>query len=399
MPKDYSPFTPGQPVPLEFFVGRLAQVERLERKVAAAVQGRVQLAFVSGERGIGKSSLASFVRFIAERDDQILGLHTFLGGVTSLEEMVRRVFERLLKESVDGHWFEKIRDFFGKHIRQVGLFDVSVEFRAPGEELQQLVRNFAPSLRGLMNRIQDETRGLLIILDDINGLATSEEFANWIKSLVDEIATSGESFPACITLVGLEQRRQSLLALNPSLARYFDLIDIPQWETKETRDFFTNAFGKADVAIETKALDLLVGYTGGLPVLGHEIGDAVFQADKDNVIDEQDASNGIVAAADIVGRKHLEPQVLNAIRSPRYRAILRTLDRQPDIEFSRGELLAFLNNDEAKVLDNFLTRMKGLGIIQPNPEALRGGYQFTNLLHSLYFSLEAKRAKEETDGL
>lgn len=93
MPKDYSPFTPGLPVPVEFFVGRLAEVNRLTEKVASAGVGRLQVAFLSGERGIGKSSLASFVRVIAERDHGALGLHTFLGGVATLEEMARRVFD------------------------------------------------------------------------------------------------------------------------------------------------------------------------------------------------------------------------------------------------------------------------------------------------------------------
>lgn len=101
MPKDTSsPFAPGLPVPVEFFVERLAEIERLKKKMARAESGRLEVAFLIGERGIGKSSLASFVRFLAEREYQMIGLHTFLGGVTSLEEMARRVFDRLLKESV-----------------------------------------------------------------------------------------------------------------------------------------------------------------------------------------------------------------------------------------------------------------------------------------------------------
>jgi hypothetical protein len=41
VPKDHRPFTPGQPVPLAFFVGRLAEVEPRKTKVAAgAATGR-----------------------------------------------------------------------------------------------------------------------------------------------------------------------------------------------------------------------------------------------------------------------------------------------------------------------------------------------------------------------
>ena len=226
MPKDTtSPFTPGFPVPVEFFVGRLAEIELLRKKVASAQGGRLQVAFLIEERGIGKSSLASFARFLAEREHQMIGLHTFLGGVISLEEMVRRVFDRLLKESVGTSWHEKVRKFFGNHIREVGLFGISIEFGAPAQDLRRMVHDFAPALRNLIDRVKDEKRGIFLVLDDINGLAASSDFANWLKSLVDEITTSQRPLPLCLLLVGLEERRQALIGLQPSLARVFDLVE------------------------------------------------------------------------------------------------------------------------------------------------------------------------------
>jgi len=401
MPKDYSPFTPGQPVPLEFFVGRLRQVEQLKKKVAAAAAtGRLQVAFLTGERGIGKSSLASFVRFIAERDHEVLGIHTFLGGVSTLEEMIRRIFDRLLKETAGKGWFQKIKGFFGDHIREVGLFDVSVEFRAPDEGLRRLLHDFAPAIRNLMKRLEGEKRGLFIALDDINGLASSSDFANWVKSLVDEIATSNERLPLCLAFVGLEERRQSLIGLNPSLARIFDIVDICAWDKKETLTFYRKTFEGVGVEVEQEALQFLVRYAGGLPVLAHEIGDAVFKADQDNKISFEDAGDGVWNAADVVGRKYLEPQVFQAIRSERYRGILRKLGEElggADTHFKRSDLITKLTDREKKVLDNFLTKMKQLGVIRVDPQGERGGYCFQNLLHSLYFLLEALGAKRDKD--
>ena len=46
---------------------------------------------VSG--GIGKSSLAHFVRVLAEHESKTVGCHVFLGGVHELEEMLRRTFD------------------------------------------------------------------------------------------------------------------------------------------------------------------------------------------------------------------------------------------------------------------------------------------------------------------
>lgn len=394
MPKDYSPFTPGQPVSREFFVGRLAEIQSLSSRVGAATTGKLHVAFLSGERGIGKSSLASFVKFLTERDHQVLGLHTFLGGVTSLPEMVRRVFDRLLKESEGTSWHQKLRDFFGDHIRQVGLFGVSLQFGAPERDLQRLVHDFAPSLRHLTERLREEKRGIFLILDDINGLATSADFANWLKSLVDEIATWKEPLPLCLLAVGLEERRQSLVGLQPSLARVFDLVEIRAWSEEETRSFYGHAFAAVGMKVEDGALNTLVRYTGGLPVLAHEIGDAVFKVDQDMVVDNQDALAGIMDAADIIGRKHLEPQVFQVLRSARYRTILRKLAQEPfGAAFQRAEVLRRLSDDEARVFDNFLRRMSRLGVVSRDLERGAGAYRFANLLHYLYFWLEAERAR------
>ncbi|MBI3951047.1 MAG: ATP-binding protein [Acidobacteria bacterium] len=396
MPKETSsPFTPGFPVPVEFFVGRIPEVTHLRNKLISAQSGRLQVEFLIGERGIGKSSLASFVRILAEREHHMIGLHTFLGGVTSLEEMVRRVFDRLLKESVGTVWHEKVKKFFGNRIREVGLFGISVEFEAPAQDLRRMVHDFAPALRNLVDRVKDEKSGIFLVLDDINGLASSPDFANWLKSLVDEIATSQKPLPLYLLLVGLEERRQSLIELQPSLARIFDLVEIRAWSEEETRTFYQNAFPRIGMKVEEPALDLLTRFAGGLPVLAHEIGDAAFNLDTDGRIDEVDAANAVVVAADIVGRKHLEPQVFNAIRSPRYRSILRKLAKGPfGVGFERGEALKRLAREEVQVFDNFLRRMSQLGVVCRDPERGAGAYRFTNLLHYLYFQMEAERARE-----
>ena len=41
--------------------------------------------------------------------------------------------------------------------------------------------------------------------------------------------------------------------------------------------------------VKTDALKLIVQYSSGLPLLMHEIGDAVFWSYQDGIIDEEDA--------------------------------------------------------------------------------------------------------------
>ena len=137
-------------------------------------------------------------------------------------------------------------------------------------------------------------------------------------------------------------------------------------------------------------LRFLVRYTGGLPVLAHEIGDAVWHTARAQTIAQDEIVTGVVRAAEIIGRKLLEPQIFRAIQSDRYRAILRKMADEPlRMRFQRGELAARLTQEERQVLDNFLRRMKTLGALHADPE-VRGGYRFPNRLHALYYWMESQ---------
>lgn len=392
MSPESSPFRPGQPVPTEFFVGRRAEIERLYGMVKASGKGMFKIGFVSGERGIGKSSLAHFVRVLAEHESTAAGCHVFLGGVYELEEMLRRTFDRLLKDSVDKPWHDSIKEFFGDRIQKVGMFGVTLELKLRGADVSTLASDFVPTTVRLLERLKDRNGTLLLILDDMNGLATSEVFANWLKSLVDEIATSRQKVRLCVLFVGLEERRRELVENQPSLARVFELIDIAPWSNDEVVEFFRTAFASAKATIADAGLRTLAQFAGGLPVLAHEIGDAVWRTARSRRIDSEEITNGLMLAADVIGRKLLEPQIFQAIRSERYRSILRKAAAHFDMRFQRAELMSHLTAAEKKVMDNFLRRMRELGALETS-EGTRGEYRFPNMLHALYFNMEALRAK------
>ena len=137
-----------------------------------------------------------------------------------------------------------------------------------------------------------------MILDDINGLSTSTDFANWLKSTVDEITTSSQTIPLCILVVGLEERRRELINGQPSLARVFELIDISPWSDDEAAEFYQRTFQSANAKIAEPELSSLVRFTGGLPVLAHEIGDAVWRTAQSPNINAKEVSQGISIAKD-----------------------------------------------------------------------------------------------------
>lgn len=387
---DRNPFTPGSPVPPDLFVGRSQQLQEVTRYIDQAAGGRLQNVFLSGDRGIGKSSFAAYLRQIAIARNNMVGVHTHLGGVTSLEDLVRHVLDGVLRETREQDWFERISDLFGDRIQQVGLFGVSVKFDPPREELTGLARNFPDALGNLVAGISEKKSGLLLVLDDINGLADTPDFAHWYKSFADSVATSFPSFPVLVLVVGTADKRDALAAAQPSLMRVFRPVDIPRLTDGEVTDFFVKAFGEAGMEIKEDALEGLVLHASGLPILMQEIGDSVFWSASDTVIREEDARDGLIMAAQSVGTKYLDPVFYQTVRSARYRSIVRKIAGESIVpQFTRKEVRSRLDEDELKVFDNLLKRLGKLGIVERDVDEGPGAYRFVNALYPVYMYMES----------
>jgi hypothetical protein len=388
--KEPSPFMPGSPVPTDLFVGRIKQIEEIMQYVKRAASGRHENVFLSGERGIGKSSLASFVRSLASTKENFLTVHVFLGGVSTLEELVRKIFEEILKETNTQSFFSKIKDSFGNYISEIGLFGVSISFNPRKEDLTYIVRNFPEALRHLLDKIGEEKRGIFIVLDDINGISKIPDFAHWYKSFADNVATHYSLYPVLMMPIGLPDIRDDLSTMQPSLMRVFRIVEIDRLSDEDVESFFTEAFARVGTKVLSEGMSMIVKYSSGLPILMHEIGDAVYLLDIDSTINETDAIFGIMNAAEQIGRKYLDPKVYRAIRSDRYRSILRKLGGT-GFHFKKHEMERKLSENEKKVFHNFLRRMIYLGILFPDREGGRGSYRYVNNIYPVYIRMESQR--------
>ena len=90
-------------------------------------QQRLTVGFISGERGIGKSSLANFVLRLSDEECNTTGCHVLLGSVRELNEMVGKILEQLIKESSNKPWHQQLKDFVGNKVQKVGLFGITLE--------------------------------------------------------------------------------------------------------------------------------------------------------------------------------------------------------------------------------------------------------------------------------
>lgn len=291
-----SPFQPGQPVSPEKFKGREEIINEIIRYFPAVILGNPEHFFIMGQRGLGKSSLAKIILKHAKEDYSMVGVHVMNDGVHSVDELVTQIIEVILNEIKSEKWAQKILDFFKNNIEEVGVGEISIKFRPSSDELKSIKDHFPFYLTDLARNFGDN-KGICIVIDDINGLSDTPEFANWYKSFADTFATSYvDESPIALVLTGYDETFSKLNYSNPSFGRIFHKHKLGTLSNDEVFEFYEDVFDSVEMTYDNDALKVMTKYSYGKPLVMQEIGDASYWEDNDNYISSDDALNGILKA-------------------------------------------------------------------------------------------------------
>ncbi|MBI1784500.1 ATP-binding protein [Candidatus Sumerlaeota bacterium] len=401
--KGKSPFYPGQPVPIELFAGRENQLKRIvDRGVQQVAAGKPVAIFVQGEYGIGKSSFAGFVRSLAEARYHLHGIYASLGGARNLEDVAQVVLNGTVRSGTyNPKSAESMRDWFSKYVDKLDLFGFSINMAALRRETPDLTSHtgMIEFLSKAYERLKPEgIKGIFLILDEINGITANPEFAHFIKGLVESNAMSPHPLPLLLMLCGVEEKRREMIHRHEPVDRIFDVIEIEPMNEDEMSFFFKSAFESVGMTVKPKALQILTRYSAGFPKIMHLVGDMAFWQDNDGSIDEDDALNAVLNAADEVGRKYVDQQVYKALRSPDYLSILTKIGNlgPSSLAFANKDVASRLTESERKKFNNFLQKMKQLKVLRSGD--IQGEYTFNMRMVQLYIWLQSSRKKGKREG-
>jgi hypothetical protein len=390
MDKGQSPFYPTQPVPVELFVGRQDQLDRIiQRGVGQVERGKPIAIFVQGEYGIGKSSIARYVQFLAAEKHSLLPIYVSLSPSQTPEDLAARVVEGAMHSGqIHPSRGDKIKTWLARYIGKQELFGFSVNLEALRSDASKIA-----SVHGLLDFLGQAleksagANGVFLVLDEINGLANQPWFAQMIKSLVDTNALAVKPLPLLLMMCGTEEKRRRMIENHQPVERIFDVIDIEPLSEDETREFFHRAFEQAGTKVTDEGMHVLTLYSAGFPKVMHLIGDWAYWTDQDLVIDEQDAIVAVGNATEDFGRKYVDQQVVAALKSQDYRSILSKITS--DLRFLKQDVEQGLDDSERKKFNNFLQKMKALNVLRSG--TVKGEYIFNMSLVRLYLFLQ--RAK------
>ncbi|WP_407381787.1 AAA family ATPase [Methanobrevibacter sp.] len=391
-----SPFQPGIPVSPDKFRGRQETIKKILRYVNPAINGKTQHFFLTGKRRMGKTSVADFVKDFVGYKKNMIGVYVSNKGNNSIEILTTWIIEALINELPQKSGVERLKDWFGDHIESIEIKGTKIKFKVDDELTRSFKDYFQDYINEIYDEIKEETEGILIIIDDINGLSDSREFADWYKKLADTLAVNNNySLPVYFLLAGYPEKFNALVAYEESFGSIFHHDFIDCLSDDEVIDFFKDTFNQVGMEISKDALETMVAFSSGLPLMMQQIGESVFWACENSMITNENAIQGVINASYEIGSKQIRP-ILNQLKSENYEQILQFLVENKMQTFKRSDVKDSMEITD-NVLSKFLSKMVELGILESTGHKNSGTYEFSNNLYYTYFwikSFEKSQSEE-----
>ena len=221
-----SPFEPGKPVSPHKFKGRIKDCKKIIRNIPKVIHtGIPQHFFITGKRGMGKTSFAKYVSRVAEDNFNMIPIHLNNGGGTTVDELIQKLLEALFDEFDKNYIGKNLVNLFIDNISEVKFAGTGFSLKNEKKLIQDVKDNFAKFLIKTCENLP-EGYGIFILIDDINGLSDNIEFTNWYKGFFETIYFNEEYVPAVFTLISYPKEFDNLCEINESFSRMFQLIEI-----------------------------------------------------------------------------------------------------------------------------------------------------------------------------
>ncbi len=379
-----SPFQPGKPVSPDYFKGRTKIIKKILRYLNKAEKCDVQHYFITGKKGMGKTSLAKYVQDFVK--DRMIGVYISNKGNHSLENLVKQILEELINYAPKDSVKSKIKNIFGNYVESIEIKGTKLNFKLDEYASKDIVDNFLYYLNKTYEELETK-EGIFLIIDDINGLSESNEFVNWYKRFADSIEMRDYHIPLYVLLAGYPEKFNILVNQDESFARIFHYDNIDYLNSNEINEFFQDTFNSVGITCDEESLKYMVSFSEGIPLMMQEIGDSVYWEVEGNIVNKEYAIKGIIEAGRLIGKRQIKPVMDKSIRSENYESILMKLAENSVDSFKRSDFENFLSTSEKKVFAKVLQRATELNILESVGRDKSGRYKFSNRLYLVYFMI------------
>lgn len=401
----YNPFIPDSIADPSMFAGRVSEIEKVKRSLFQAKHGNPAHLLLTGERGIGKSSLMNYVYLmargkvpVAEEAFNFLTVSTDLSGVECKADVIEVILRELRSalNSIDAlrNKAKKAWDFLSRWEALGVSYNAPVTDASTDSALDDLVSvlNDIASTRGC--------DGVAVLMDEADSPPASADLGSLLKIITERLARR-ECRKVNFTIAGQLSIVDKLRESHESSLRIFTMLDLQPLTNLEQREVVLRGMRLANeknlqtTNIEDRAVERLAELSEGYPHFIQQYSYSAFEADVDDLITVKDVEEGAYSengAIWSIGKKYFDSLYFSKISSDQYRKVLRFMVSFGDSWVSRKQILDSSEVDETTA-NNALQALKQREIIVSD-SSRRGYYKLPTQSFAVWISTVAEAPGE-----
>jgi hypothetical protein len=374
----------------------------LRHQLSQTRGGRPMHFLVTGERGIGKSSLLNHVRTLAcDASDGLpfLVINAELSPGTTTHGLLQKIEYELRQELAKSEKTRTAITGVWEFVQRVEAAGVKISTAANRDEL--VLEEFSDWLahtairltsQADRSRLDSQFCGIVILLDEADKGGQASLGAT-LKLLTERLQRRA-CHHVMFGLAGLPELSAVIAASHPSALRIFEELRLDRLEDAEVIEVIDACMDRANsenarpTTITLGARDTLINLSEGYPHFIQQFGFSAFAADDDDVLDHDDVVRGALGergALELIGDRYYHDPFYNQIQTDVYRQVLRIMSDHLDDWVTKDSLRAKFRG-RGSTLDSALKALRDRQII-PSKIGERGVYRLQHKAFALWIRL------------
>jgi len=409
-----NPFKPNSPVPPGMFAGRLEEIKTLQNGLHQTKNGNSSSFLLTGERGIGKSSLISLIKPTAQGDIttpdydrfNFIVVNTVISNRSTLVSFIKLLERNLKRELEKIGKAEKVRSFFDdtwSFVQRLRIMDSGIDKTQTNDELDLIIDDFSYSLSETCKRITNPENGevskdgLMIVVDEADNACPDLHIGYFFK-VVTELLQQNGCENVMFILAGLPEVVEKLTTSHESSMRVFSQLVIKELKPDDRRYVVNrglevgNETNTEQTTISADGRNIISTLSEGYPHFIQQFSYSAFEANTDGEISEEDVRNGAFrkgGALDAIGSRYYQSLYNEQIKSDEYREVLQIMAESMNSWIKKSEIReSFSGNDHT--VGDALKALTARKIILKNPSKM-GEYRLQHKGFALWIKLFGQR--------
>jgi Cdc6-like AAA superfamily ATPase len=411
--KKINPFKPNSPVSTGMFAGRINEIKLLEQALHQTKHDQPSNFLITGERGIGKSSLMMILKDFSSGKFETLdhGKFKFLTiNIVISERMSLLTFIKLIERNIKREIgkVEAIRSFMNStwdFVQRIKIMDSGLDQLNVTEDSDLVINDFSYSLSETCNRIinpekgEDKKDGIVFIIDETDNACDDLHIGYFFK-VVTELLQQNGCQNIMFIVVGLPETSEKLAKSHESSLRIFNHIRVK--ELNRADRFYVidkgieegNRINDEKTSISEDAKRHISSLSEGYPHFIQQFAHTAFEYNADGEISSEDVLEGAFkdgGAIDAIGSRYYASDFHSKIKSDEYRQVLGIMAESMNEWIKKSDIREkFTGLDQT--LTDALAALTQRKIILKN-DSVRGEYRLQQRGFALWIKLFGSRVK------